>query len=807
MRKSGFAAIIAALAFLAAGCSGQQTDSALFRQDKDTYCYIDSSEPQVVFAAFDMLGDDVSRVFGSKLLLTDSRRDADIVVAASRSLKDRWETFCYKTSGGRLTVMGSDARGKAYGLLELSRMIGVSPWEWWADVTPERREAFMLSEVDTRQQGPSVQYRGIFPNDEDWGINPWATANYGFELVDGVSMSDNPRWKGALGPQVYEKIFQLLLRLRANAIWPAMHECTVPFYFVKGNRAMAEKYAIVVGTSHCEPLMRNSATEWDVAGEGDYNFITNSEKVLDYWSQRLAELDNSDNIFTIGMRGKHDGMMEGVRTQEEHKAALTEIIPAQQKLLTKYIDPDITKIPQAFIPYKEVLEVYDAGLEIPDYVTLVWCDDNYGYIRRLSDEAERQRSGGSGVYYHVSYWGRPHDYLWISSTSPALIYSEMKRAYDYNARKLWILNVGDIKPAEYATEFFMDMAWNINSVDPADPFAHMRTWAAREFGEENAAEVEAVMEEYYRLANFRKPEHTGWSRVEENALYPATRGTSPVFRSEYNQNAGGELRRRIDDCRRLAGRVKALSGRIPAEKRSAFYELVEYPVLGQSAINVKWLGRQMASDATLSRTEAAAWQKVSLEAYDEIQTLTERYNTLENGKWNGIMSAAPRNLPVFAKPAAPERYVPAPAPGYAVAYNAADAEGFAGKGLPGLGHSFKAVPLGNGQTMDFSFSVPEGGRYTLLIGTLPNHDVDGQGMKIAVRRDGSRIAEVDYSVEGRSEQWKLNVLRGQALSSVEIEVESACDVNITLEAVTDNVIVDQVMLMSGKMDFYEFPVL
>lgn len=803
MRKFGFLTALAALTLMAAGCKGNGSDAALFRQGEDTYCYIDASEHQVVFAAFDMLSSDVSKVFGSRLLLTDRKKDADIIVASSGKLKGKWETFCFKVSGSRLSVMGSDARGKAYGLLELSRMIGVSPWEWWADVTPLRRENFLLSEVDTRQQGPSVQYRGIFLNDEDWGINPWATEQFGFELADGVEMGDNPFWKGAIGPGAYEKIFQLLLRLRANAIWPAMHECTVPFYFVKGNREMAEKYAIVAGTSHCEPLMRNSASEWDVSGQGDYNYITNKDGVLDYWASRLSELDNSDNIFTIGMRGKHDGLMQGVRTLEEHKAALSEIIPAQQELLTRYIDPDITKIPQVFIPYKEVLDVYDAGLEIPDYVTLMWCDDNYGFIRRLSDEKERLRSGGGGVYYHVSYWGRPHDYLWLSSASPALVYSEMKRAYDYNARKIWILNVGDIKPAEYTIEFFMDMAWDIGSIDAANCFSHLQAWAAREFGQENAPEVAEVMQEYYRLANFRKPEFTGWSRVEESG-YP--RGISPVFRSEYNERAGGELTRRIEDYRNLAARVKALSGRIPAERSSAFFELVEYPVLGAAAINVKWLGHQMAGDASLGRAQAGAWQQESLRAYDEIQSLTDRYNALEDGKWKGIMSSAPRGLPVFEKPGAPEKYIPAAVPAYAVAYNAADADGFADKGITGLGHSFNAVPLPKGRTMEFSFAVPAAGRYTLYVGTLPNHDVDGAGMKIAVRRDGSQLAVVDYSVEGRSEKWKQNVLRGQALNTVDIAVEGASEVKISLEALSDNIIVDQVMLTLGDISFYEFPI-
>lgn len=440
----------------------EENQVILFGRNRTTYVYANKKEKEVVHTAISLLQKDVEEVFGGRLEITEDPDRAAIVVGDLLEEEGGWETFKMETqekeSKRQLVIRGSDARGKAYGILELSRLIGVSPWVYFADVRPVKRELFIFPEVSVRQS-PSVRYRGIFLNDEDWGLMPWATKTMtpGTPLVEGID-----KGKGAIGPDAYAKIFEVLLRLRANTIWPAMHECTVPFYFVQGNKEMADKHGIVVGTSHCEPMMRNSASEWDIAGKGEYNFLTNRENVLNYWAERLKELRGSENIFTIGMRGKHDGKMEGVKTVEEYKNALSQVIPAQQELLRKYIDSEPEKVPQIFVPYKEVLEVYDAGLEVPDCVTLVWCDDNYGYIRRLSNEKERQRGGRSGIYYHISYWGRPHDYLWLATTSPALIYTEMKRAYEHGADRLWILNVGNLKPGEYLTEFFLDMAWDIH---------------------------------------------------------------------------------------------------------------------------------------------------------------------------------------------------------------------------------------------------------------------------------------------------------------------------------------------------------
>ncbi|MDR0575060.1 MAG: glycosyl hydrolase 115 family protein [Tannerella sp.] len=687
-------------------------------------------------------------------------------------------------------------------------MIGVSPWHYFADSRPAGATSFGFPETPLHDM-PAVRYRGIFLNDEDWGLSPWATQT--LAPYSG---------RGAIGPEAYEKIFELLLRLRANTIWPAMHECTVPFYLVKGNREMADRYGIIVGTSHCEPLMRCSAGEWDVAGEGDYNYKTNREAIIAYWTERLEELSGSDNIYTIGMRGKHDGMMQGVRTLDEHMFYLSQVIRDQQKLIRQFVHPDPTAVPQVFIPYKEVLDVYDAGLEVPEHVTLVWCDDNYGYIRRLSGVREQSRAGRSGVYYHISYWGRPHDYLWLASTSPALIHSEMTRAYEHGADRLWILNVGDLKPAEYLTEFFLDMAWDIRSPRKKQSvFDHLACWAEREFGKSYAADVTEIMKTYYHLANIRKPEFIGWSRVEESGF---PRGLTPVTDSGYNPDFNDELQRRIQAYLLLEKRVARLKASIPAHKACAFYQLIEYPVRGASLMNRKWLYAQLAHYYTHSDTALAEeYARKSRLAYRETERITADYNAMENGKWNRIMDFRPRKLPVFDEPAFPQldsmmrlgrqsvkQIKKTVRQGYVLAQNAAQATGVSSAGvvIEGLGHSFFAVQMKQGDSLTFSFDIPEPGEAWIKIATIPNHDVDMKGMKIAVSVDEKEIAVLDYSVSGRSETWKRNVLRGQALSSVRHTFLQAGSATVTIKALTPYIIADQIMVGTTEAeDFYEFP--
>ena len=437
---------------------------------------LSKSVSPVVTTAIQMWGEDMMDVTGAKLKKEGNDAKVRIVQmdkdkAAEKSLKAagidvetlkrRKDAFCIKVTGNQLIVAGGNGRGTAYGILELSRMAGVSPWKWWADEMPEKRKRLEVPADFHTEQSPSVEYRGIFINDEDWTTQPWSWRTF------------SPARPGMISAVAYKQVFKLLMRLRANAIWPAMHESSIPFFLIPGAKEAADSCGIVIGTSHCEPMMRNNAGEWNTKERGAYNYIKNKEGVQNYWTERLKEAGKYENIYTIGMRGIHDGAMEGVgKNLDDQTAALQQVIDDQRVMLGKYVSKHVEQIPQQFVPYKEVLKVMENGLVVPDDVMLTWCDDNYGYMTRLSDSLQQKRKGGAGVYYHLSYWGRPHDYLWLSTTQPGLIYNEMREAYDHNARRLWIANVHELKTAAYDLELFLDMAWNINSIQPSTIYDH-----------------------------------------------------------------------------------------------------------------------------------------------------------------------------------------------------------------------------------------------------------------------------------------------------------------------------------------------
>jgi hypothetical protein len=755
---------------------------SLFEAGCTTFIYVDKHERPVVHTAVALLQKDVQEVFGGSLQPTDERQQAHIVVASSPQLRGEWEAFSVAVRENRgsrqLVISGSDARGKAYGLLELSRMIGVSPWRYFADVQPEKRRLYPFPEASVRQS-PSVRYRGIFLNDEDWGLTPWATQTLspGAPLLAGLDKK-----KGAIGAEAYEKIFELLLRLRANTIWPAMHECTVPFYLVKGNREMADRYGIVVGTSHCEPLARNSASEWNVAGKGDYNFIANRQNVLDYWAERLKELKNSENIFTIGMRGKHDGMMQGVKTLEEHKNALSQIIPAQQELLKVYINPNPEKIPQAFILYKEVQDVYDNGLEVPDYVTLVWCDDNYGYIRHLPTENEAKRAGGNGMYYHVSYWGAPHDYLWLGTASPGLLYQQMKTAYEKGVRQSWILNVGDVKPCEYQTELFLDMAWDFDGATADGVTRHLEKFLRRELGDVAGDELLPVVQEHYRLAYIRKPEFMGNTREYERSN-PASRVVKDLPWSER------EIRERLQAYKNISDEAERIGRSIPASRRDAYFELVKYPVQAAAQMNKKMLTAQLA------RHGKAEWSD-SDAAYDSIASLTAKYNALANGKWSRMMDHRPRRLPPFERVKREEATTPLPEykqPLLAfngTEYSATTAEQSAAEGL---GYENKALAMRQGSVISFRLHDLPADSIVVEVRLLPNHPVNGGKLRFGIAPDGAEMKEIAYQARSGSEEWKQNVLRNQAIRRVTLPVNKKSPV-LNIKAIDEGVVIDQVVV-------------
>ena len=740
-----------------------------------------SSEEQVVHTALELLRRDLQTVL-SATAKVETNTGTILIGTAGRSelidqsgvdtsvLKGKKQAFLLTVSPeGKLIVAGSDGHGTAYGILEISRLLGVSPWEWWADVTPEKKKLFKLSSKFRSVQSPSVEYRGIFINDEDWGLMPWSNKTYEPSDVN-----------GEIGPRTNERIFELLLRLRANTYWPAMHECTLPFFLTKGNREVAKKYGIFMGASHCEPMACSAAGEWRRRGNGAYDYVNNSAAVYKFWEDRAKEVADQEVLYTLGMRGVHDGKMQGAKTVEEQKAVLDRVLADQRGLIKKYVNKDVTQVPQVFIPYKEVLDIYNAGLQVPDDVTLMWCDDNYGYIRHFPTAEERARKGGNGIYYHVSYWGRPHDHLWLSTMSPSLIYQQMKQAYDQGIQKIWILNVGDIKPAEYQIELFMDMAWNLEAVAQEGVTAHLKHWLERELGTSPAKELLPVMQEYYRLAHIRKPEFMGNTREEEKD--PAYRIVKDLPWSEEFINE------RLSSYDRLSETVEKVTSRIPADRQSAYFELVKYPVQAAGQMNRKLLFAQLA------RHGKADWEK-SDAAYDSIAALTQHYNSLENGKWNRMMDFKPRKLPVFNRVERKEATTPMIQERSAIyQWNGMDASKGNFIGHEGLGYAGRAAGILMGKALTFSFSDWKADVVEVEVRLLPNHPVHGTQLRFSVSIDGAEPKVISYETKGRSEEWKENVLRNQAIRKIVLPVSGKKSHQLEIKALDEGVVLDQVML-------------
>lgn len=747
-----------------------------------------NSEEQVVHTALDMLTCDIRTVLSSTTQASEST-GMIVVGTIGRSellqqtgvdvsvLKGKQQAFLLTVSPeGKLVVAGSDKHGTAYGILEISRLLGVSPWEWWADVTSEKKDFFKLSRKFRSVQSPSVEYRGIFINDEDWGLMPWSNRTYEPSNV-----------KGEIGPRTNERIFELLLRLRANTYWPAMHECTLPFFLTKGNREVAKKYGIFIGASHCEPMACNAAGEWKRRGEGAYDYVNNSAAVYKFWEDRVKEVADQEILYTLGMRGVHDGKMQGAKTVEEQKAVIDRVFVDQRGLIGKYVNKDMTKVPQVFIPYKEVLDIYHAGLQVPDDVTLMWCDDNYGYIRHFPTAEERVRKGGNGVYYHVSYWGRPHDHLWLSTMSPSLIYQQMKLAYDQGIQKMWILNVGDIKPAEYQIELFMDMAWNLDAVASEGVTSHLKHWLEREFGASCAKAVLPVMQEHYRLAHIRKPEFMGNTREEEKD--PAYRVVKDLPWSEKEINA--RLRAYGD----LSETVERAASKVSADRQSAYFELVKYPVQAAVQMNRKLLYAQLA------RHGKADWGQSDL-AYDSIAALIQQYNALEDGKWNRMMDFKPRKLPVFNRVERKTATLPMMKERTAVyKWNGLDGKNKQnGKMVTtpvtyeGLGYEGRAAGINMGDALTFYFGKWAADSVVVDVRLLPNHPVHGEQLRFSVSLDGAEPRVVSYETKGRSEEWKENVLRNQAIRKMVFPVSGKNPHRLVIRALDEGVVLDQVML-------------
>ncbi len=519
-------------------------------------------------------------------------------------IRGRWEAFTISVVSQpfpgidqALVIAGSDKRGTIYGLYELSEQIGVSPWYWWADVPVTRRSSLWIRPEPVVETGPVVRYRGIFINDEAPALTGWVHEKF-----------------GRFDHTFYRHVFELILRLRGNYLWPAMWQ---PRAFIDDdpeNAALADEYGIVIGTSHHEPMMRAHA-EWDRYGKGPWNYEKNADVLREFWRGGVERVKDYEKIVSLGMRGDGDEPM----SESENVALLERIVADQRQILSDVERRPLPEIPQLWALYKEVQGYYERGMRVPDDVTLLWCDDNWGNIRRLPTPEERKRTGGAGVYYHFDYVGGPRNYKWINSTPITKIWEQMHLAWRLEATRIWIVNVGDIKPMEFPIEFFLRYAWNPAALPYERLGDYSVAWATRNFGAEYASEIAALINGYTKLLSRRKPE----------MLAPDT----------FSLVNYREAERVLAEWRDLVRRAEAVRTALPAAAQDAFFQLVWYPV--RAAANVQevhvaaGLNRLYVAQGRVAANAQAARVR-ELFALD--QEFARQYHALGGGRWNHLMS-------------------------------------------------------------------------------------------------------------------------------------------------------------------------
>lgn len=534
------------------------------------------------------------------------------------SIAGKWESFFLQTVTNPLpgvaravVIVGSDKRGTIYGIYDLSEQIGVSPWYWWQDVVPERKSVLFIKPGKFQQGEPSVKYRGIFLNDEDPNLTRWVRARFG-ERPSPVSTTATIANYNA---QFYARIFEVILRLKGNYLWPAMWNNA----FAEDdpdNPRLADEYGVVMGTSHQEPMGR-AQREWDwhLQGEhGDWNYATHPEVLDRFWREGIRARKDFEQVYTLGLRGQNDtAMVNGFR---ESMALLERIVESQRRMLTEEVNRDLTKVPQVWTLYKEVQNYYESGLRVPDDVTLLWAEDNWGNVRRLPTAEERKRPGGAGVYYHFDYHGGPRSYQWINTNPIAKIWDQLSLAKQYGADRIWIVNVGHFKAYAFPTEYFMSLAWNTSRWTSSNTNEFTRQWAAREFGETGAQAVADIITTYTRFNGRRKPE------LLDAGTY------SLVNHREWERVAG--------EYEALAARAQALFDAMPAAKRDAFYQLVLFPTKASSVVNqMYYAAARNALYARQGRASTNDMAQLTRDLFKADADLMTHFNKqLAGGKWD-----------------------------------------------------------------------------------------------------------------------------------------------------------------------------
>ncbi|NNM86559.1 MAG: hypothetical protein HKL96_12490 [Phycisphaerales bacterium] len=802
---------------------------------------VDEHDAAVVPIVADMLAADLYRITGQRSTVISKPvqlKTAVIIgtLGASRWIKQivdagkldvaaisgQWEAAIWQTVHNplpgidrALVIVGSDRRGTAYGVMDLSEAAGVSPWHWWADVPVKRADAVGVTPGRRECGSPFVKYRGIFINDEDWSFEPWAAKTVDPKL-------------GNIGPKTYQKVFELMLRLKFNYLWPAMHTISTPFAAIAENAALADRYAIVMGSSHVEPMLANAASFLGADNSeknGPWNFVTNSKRILAFWRASVQTRGKYEAIWTIGMRGPWDDPLWGVHTLGQERSLVQKIIGIQRAMLRRYVRRYGGKIPQCYVPYKEALLVYNSGLEVPPDVTIIWPDDNFGYVRQLSDATERKRPGGSGVYYHLEYLGGPRPYCWLNTTPPALVWEEMKKAWDNDARTIWIFNVGGIKPRELGVTFAARLAWNPTHyhADAQDVF--IRSFAADVCGQEHAQAISDLMRDYYMLGQVRRPE-----------------AMSRQWTASLNDYEIASLAARYHA---LLAAERSISSKISRECFDAYFEIFGYSAQMLAATGLIFLHDRLATTAAEAknlqqRTEneqaVTHWR-----GYIERQVAWYN-NELAGGKWRyyqNMGGASPQakwvnvqwpwvhqRVPKHLNTPEHKKVLqqPAPQPVLAIGANAfvrkVAARHAAWIRVSGLGWSggamalWPAIPenrwdpatgLGSAPRMDYTLTLPRECRSaTLVLKVLPTYELH-PGMKLRIALSFNHGPMQVMTVPFASSEARINSHAIRRLGALDDHIPlqfavgdlAAGKHSLTVYAVDPGIVLDQIQVVGG----------
>ena len=657
----------------------------------------------------------------------------------SKELLGKWEQYLIFTDRGKLVILGSDKRGTIYGIYELSRQIGVSPWYWMADAPIQKHEQIFAKSGIYTDGEPKVKYRGIFINDEWPSFGTWCKNLF-----------------GGINSKAYARIFELMLRLKANYFWPAMWDSRFneddPL-----SPQLADDMGIVMGTSHHEPMMRaHKEYVYRKDSIGAWDYATNKANLDRFFEEGLERNKAYDNLITIGMRGDGDVAM-GNGNDEDNMKTLKDVVDGQREIIERVYKKPASEVPQLWAIFTEVQRYYDAGFTVPDDVTLLFCDNNWGYIRRTGPEKEQARKGGMGMYYHIDMNGGPWNDRWVNTTTAAKIREQLNLAYQTGIDRIWIINVGDLKPKEMPIDFIMHYAWNPDDY-PADKIdQYMVDWARSIFGGEYAREIADIVTEYSKMNLERKPE------VQRVGIYSVETG---------------EAQRMFNRWDELEKRTLSLSKKMPAEMQDAFYQLVEYPAVASAGVAKIYLAATLGDSITMQTL------------FERDKQMTDKYNkVIAGGKWDGMMLDKHIGYRMWSMPkenTLPQVAKPSGKTGITASETAIMAHDYTRRTatddarwvfLPGLGRgkgnmgiepvTAKSRPLGDGATLEYDINFSQSGKQKLALGILPTNDVNpARGLRIGVRVDDGEMQTIDARqgyVDTFNEYTKENIARSKVL--------------------------------------------